>query len=195
MSTTCNKNKSYTIARTTSCYQVKSMAGKQSFEEYQVGDDVYAGRPPLFNCVVDDIQYRGKIVCILPAIRRKPISFEISFDQPDRRTGENGNVVVPSVNRRGRCLIFKCTRDSGSSLIQTNAPAPQPEVPMIVVDSEEVAEATGGVDLALDPSGDVYTIVDFPVHKTVSAIVFSPVASKKLADNTPAPTKKKTQEE
>ena len=154
--------------------------------------------------MVGALQHHGKIITILPAFRRNPISFEICFSQPDVRTGETNNVVIPSVNRRGRCLIFACRREVAEAVGggDKNDPGTKSnEVPMIenaVIDSEGETEPLCCEDLTIDSNGTVYTVGDFPVkksvsslQKSVSALVFSPAATKKSMDNTPAPGKKR----
>ena len=40
---------------------------------FPIDTEVYAGRPPNFNCTMGDIYYEGKIVEILPAPLSKKI--------------------------------------------------------------------------------------------------------------------------
>ena len=81
------------------------MTDVQNDGPFKVGDIVYAGRPPLYNFAKDKKQNRAKIVKVLPAARRIPLSYLVSFDLPDAITRETHHVVVPSV-RRGRKLVI-----------------------------------------------------------------------------------------
>ena len=53
-------------------------------EIFHIGEVIYAGRPPTFQCQVGNSHYQGKIIKILPAYRRLPTRYEIQFLEADK---------------------------------------------------------------------------------------------------------------
>ena len=82
---------------------------------YKVDDIVYSGRPPLYNCKIGDSQYKAKVIQVLPARRRAPLSYLLQFIEPDSRDGETTSVVVPGF-RRNRPVVFAADDDTTDAL-------------------------------------------------------------------------------
>ena len=76
----------------TTCILQEMASSVVTLEQFSVGEVVMAGRPPLCNCKQDDDQCRGIIQKILSAFRRVPMSYEMQFVEPDKRTGETTTV-------------------------------------------------------------------------------------------------------
>ena len=74
--------------------------------KFPIYTEVYAGRPPNFNCKMGDVYYEGKIVKILPAARRKPVQYMIKFTKPHKESGNTDPVLVPQ-SRRDRAIVFE----------------------------------------------------------------------------------------
>ena len=91
------------------------MAAMQNTEIFQVGDIVYAGRPPLFSFDKHKKQNRATIMKVLPAARRVPLRYLVSFDLPDAITKETQSVVIPH-KRRDRVIVFPAAENKTSEV-------------------------------------------------------------------------------
>ena len=130
---------------------------------FSEGEEVFAGRPPYFNCNTSDENYRAKVLKVLPASRRVTLSYEIQFYKPDPRTGDTESVVVPHQRGTRACVFEVPTR---------NIPVPtttEPDSNPTISEADNASAVTAPTPILSPPSNP-------PTTETSALALTSPTA-------------------